>query len=73
MARGAYTCLPVGASLEDCRILGRPEGRLHFAGEATSPYYPGTLHGALLSGRRAANEVLAAVRPDLGPNDVVHT
>lgn len=60
LARGAYTCLPVGASLEDCRILGRPEGRLHFAGEATSPYYPGTLHGALLSGRRAADEVLAA-------------
>ena len=32
-------------------------GRLHFAGEATSVAYPATVHGAYLSGIRAADEV----------------
>ena len=38
--------------------LGRPEGRVHFAGEHTAPLaYMGYMHGALESGIRAAAEV----------------
>ena len=33
--------------------------RLFFAGEATDSDYFGTVHGAYLSGVRAANEILA--------------
>jgi monoamine oxidase len=35
------------------------EGRLHFAGEHTSPFQ-GWMQGALVSGRRAAREVSLA-------------
>jgi monoamine oxidase len=48
----------VGASNDDRRELGRLlDDRLVFAGEATSVEYAGTVHGAYLSGRRAAAEV----------------
>ena len=46
-------------------LLSRPHGRIHFAGEATSPW-PGWVQGALVSARRAAAEILArspAVNP----------
>ena len=39
-------------------VLGRPEGRLVFAGEATGPA-PQTVHGAVLSGLHAARLCLA--------------
>lgn len=39
--------------------LTRPKGRIHFAGEHTSPW-PGWMHGALHSGVRAAREVSTA-------------
>jgi monoamine oxidase len=60
-AGGAYSHLPVGASPDDYKILARAchGGVLHFAGEATNASYPGTVHGAFLSGQRAAKEVLA--------------
>nr|WP_287045270.1 FAD-dependent oxidoreductase [Herpetosiphon sp.] len=35
-------------------------GRLFFAGEATERTYPSTVHGAYLSGLRAADEVMQA-------------
>ena len=39
--------------------LGSPVGgRIFWAGEATEPDYPSTVHGAVLSGRRAAGEVI---------------
>lgn len=44
-------------------ILAAPVGRLHFAGEATSGEAPATQAGALLSGRRAAAEIIEAARP----------
>ncbi|MCC7537296.1 MAG: FAD-dependent oxidoreductase, partial [Deltaproteobacteria bacterium] len=56
---GSYSYLAVGASPADRRALAAPiDGRLFFAGEATNADYPATVHGALLSGRRAAREVL---------------
>jgi monoamine oxidase len=58
-ARGAYCVIPVGAA-ELQASLARPEaGTLFFAGEATCPAHSGTVHGALRSGRRAADELLA--------------
>jgi monoamine oxidase len=42
-------------------VLAEPvDGRLFFAGEATSPNFLSTAHGARDSGERAAKEVLAA-------------
>ncbi|MGQ0805350.1 MAG: FAD-dependent oxidoreductase [Actinomycetota bacterium] len=57
-ALGSYSFLPPGATPDDRATLAEPVGRvLFFAGEATSVDYPATVHGAYLSGRRAASEV----------------
>jgi monoamine oxidase len=39
--------------------LGRPEGRIHFAGDHTSPT-PGWMEGALHSAERVVKEVAAS-------------
>jgi monoamine oxidase len=59
-ARGSYShALPGHAG--DRAVLAAPvDGRLFFAGEATSPEFFSTAHGARDSGERAAREVLAA-------------
>ncbi len=55
---GSYSYVPIGASFDDYDELARPCGSsLFFAGEATSSAYPSTVHGAYLSGLRAAREV----------------
>lgn len=59
-ARGSYSHLTVGSSPADRAVLGRPSPPRFFAGEAVHPEYPATVHGALLSGRGAARDVLAA-------------
>ncbi len=62
LARGSYShALPGGA---DARAtLARPvQGRLFFAGEATIPDAYATVHGAYLSGRAAARQVVAPGR-----------
>ena len=57
-ARGSYSYLPVGATPSLRADLARPiNGRLFFAGEATSGEAPATVHGALASGTRAAREL----------------
>lgn len=57
-ARGSYSYLPPGAKPVHRRRLARPvKGRLFFAGEATSCEYPAPVHGAYLSGLRAAKEI----------------
>jgi monoamine oxidase len=60
-ARGSYShALPGHADKR--AVLAAPEdGRLFFAGEATSPHFFSTAHGARDSGERAAKEVLAAL------------
>ena len=61
-SRGSYSYLPVGASAQDMHELSRPVGqRLFFAGEATVARRYGTVHGAMLSGRREAERVLEAL------------
>ena len=59
-ARGSYShALPGHAGKRE--VLAAPvDGRLFFAGEATSPEFFSTAHGARDSGERAAREVLAA-------------
>jgi monoamine oxidase len=57
-ARGSYSYLHVGASVDDHDLLGTPSGRVQLAGEATWGDDPATVHGALLSGLRAASRLL---------------
>jgi monoamine oxidase len=59
-ARGSYShALPGHAG--DRAVLAAPvDGRLFFAGEATSPGFFSTAHGARDSGERAAREVVEA-------------
>lgn len=74
-SRGCYTFLPPGATDQDFQILQSPingngdsltlEGsetmRLFWAGEHTTALHPSMAHGALLSGLRAAEEVLSTI------------
>jgi monoamine oxidase len=61
-ARGSYShALPGHAGKRS--VLAAPvDGRLFFAGEATSPNFFSTAHGARDSGERAAGEVLASLK-----------
>ena len=61
-SRGAYSYGGVGAD-DAQRTLGSPvDNILFFAGEATDTSgYNGTVHGAILSGHRAAEEILSSL------------
>ncbi|MDE2982135.1 MAG: FAD-dependent oxidoreductase [Gemmatimonadota bacterium] len=55
---GSYSYVSVGSSFERYAALGQPIGnRVFFAGEATDSDHPATVHGAFLSGVRAAREI----------------
>ncbi len=57
-ALGSYSANTVGSSREDRIALAEPiAGRVYWAGEATEPDYHSTVHGAVLSGHRAADAV----------------
>ena len=59
LALGSYSYVPVGGSPDDVRRLARPVSpSLFFAGEHTVAEHFGTVHGAYMSGCRAAAEVL---------------
>ena len=61
-ARGSYSHVPPGGSIADYEELAQPVAdRLFFAGEATTRRYPGTVHGALLSGEREADRIAERV------------
>jgi monoamine oxidase len=58
--RGAYgTFNPPGVLTSLGPQTTGPAGLLHFAGDGTSPEWPGYMDGAIRSGERAAREVLA--------------
>jgi monoamine oxidase len=59
--RGAYAVYPKGTYDSLAPYVSQPEGRIHFAGEHTSPW-PGWIQGALYSGLRAVHEVVQAYR-----------
>ncbi|MCY4014255.1 MAG: FAD-dependent oxidoreductase [Gammaproteobacteria bacterium] len=64
---GSYSYVPVGASFRRHGDLARPvDDRVFFAGEATHQDYPATVHGAFLSGVRAARQVAMAADPQMG-------
>lgn len=61
LAMGSYSYVPVGGSPGDMDALAASASpRLHVAGEHTVKEYFGTVHGALVSGRRAAAAVRSA-------------
>lgn len=63
-ARGSYSSAGPSMVADDYDTMARPIGNLFFAGEHTSGTHPATVHGAYLSGLRAASEVVNAM---LGP------
>ncbi|CEO60023.1 hypothetical protein PMG11_04666 [Penicillium brasilianum] len=65
--RGSYSFVAAGAQPEDYDLMARQVGNLHFAGEATCGTHPATVHGAYLSGLRAAAEVIEAT---VGPMEI---
>jgi monoamine oxidase len=59
-ARGSYSYFAPGSTPDDLDALAEPVADvLHFAGEHTHRTFPSTVHGALLSGQRAARAILA--------------
>ena len=60
-ALGAYSYIRAGSRPADWQVWQTAHGRLAFAGEHTIWAHHGTTHGAVLSGRRAARDVLAAL------------
>ncbi len=68
----AYSAIEAGRPV-DTGALARPVGPLHFAGEHTAGDLAGLMEGALLSGVRAARELVASAaaaghgRPRTGP------
>lgn len=62
-ALGAYSARSVASPMDDAG-LARPVGQVAFAGEHTAGTEHGTMEGALLSGLRAAKDVLSITRDD---------
>jgi monoamine oxidase len=60
-ARGSYSHALPGHAGKRAVLAAAVDGRLFFAGEATSPNFFSTAHGARDSGERAAGKVVASV------------
>lgn len=63
-SRGAYSHALPGRAGDRARLRAPVEQRIFIAGEATSPDFYGTTHGAWNEGRRAARDVLQALGLD---------
>ena len=66
-ARGSYSYVGSKSLPGDYETMAAPIGNLHFAGEATCATHPATVHGAYISGLRAASEIIDDL---LGPIEV---
>lgn len=66
-ARGSYSSAAPDMQPDDYNVMAQPAGNLFFAGEHTIGTHPATVHGAYLSGLRAASEVLESM---IGPIEV---
>ncbi|MNM97399.1 Pseudooxynicotine oxidase [compost metagenome] len=70
---GSYLAYGPGQISRFWRVWEKPVSRVVFAGEHTDALYPGTLEGALRSGKRAASQVRdlsAGKTPELEGNSV---
>ena len=61
-AKGSYSYWKVGQYTSFAGVEREPEGNCHFAGEHTSIDAQGYLNGAVETGERAADEVIAGLR-----------
>jgi lysine-specific histone demethylase 1 len=66
-ARGSYSYTGPNFKSDDYEVMAKPIGNLFFAGEHTCGTHPATVHGAYISGLRAASEVLESM---IGPVEV---
>ena len=57
-AKGTYSYVGPEGRSEDYDDMAKRLGNLHFAGEATCGTHPATVHGAYISGLRAASEII---------------
>lgn len=64
LTKGSYTCNEPGYFTTIADNEAKPVGNLYFAGEHTSSFYEwqGFMEGAVLSGIRAAQEILRAIK-----------
>ncbi|CAE7341811.1 KDM1B, partial [Symbiodinium microadriaticum] len=60
--KGAWSYARVNSSVEDFDALARSIGKLHFAGEGTCRLLYGNVHAAVVSGARAAHQLLKLER-----------
>lgn len=63
-ARGSYSYTSPSFQPDDYEVMAKPISNLFFAGEHTCGTHPATVHGAYISGIRAASEVLESL---IGP------
>ncbi|KAJ5206229.1 Winged helix-turn-helix transcription repressor DNA-binding [Penicillium cf. griseofulvum] len=69
---GSYSYVAAAAFPDDYDLMARSIGNLHFAGEATCGTHPATVHGAYLSGLRAASEIIDPISgPIIMPHPLV--
>lgn len=66
-ARGSYSSAGPSMRPDDYQTMAKSVGNLFFAGEHTIETHPATVHGAYLSGLRAASEVIDTM---LGPIEI---
>jgi vacuolar protein sorting-associated protein 33A len=66
-ARGSYSSAAPSMKHDDYDTMARSVGNLHFAGEHTTGTHPATVHGAYLSGLRAASDIIDNM---LGPIEI---
>ncbi|MGH7061067.1 MAG: FAD-dependent oxidoreductase, partial [Stellaceae bacterium] len=59
--RGSYSYALPGHAGDRARLAAPVEDRLFFAGEATSPHFFSTAHGAWISGIAAADAALTSL------------
>lgn len=65
-SRGTFSFVGPDTNPGDYDVMAAPVGNLHFAGEATCGTHPATVHGAYLSGLRAAGEVVDSMIGEIG-------
>ncbi len=61
-SKGSYSYWKVGQYTKFSGMEAAQQGNCHFAGEHTSTDYPGYLNGAVETGQRAAEEVIADLK-----------